>query len=151
MPPRKEEKLKFGEEIAEKIRMLGLFIGREVDMEERLKRMRKSSFILCKRLKNSKLLKTHEAKIVEFCVESTGLLNCSIRPWHAAEIRKLQRYVDKLYRYVWGNRKNQPLREMQEKKVNTFQVRKDLWVGSLEMKIEKKDIRKDRTCVKEEE
>ena len=94
--------MKFGEESAEKIIMLGVFIGREVDTEERLKRMRKSSFILRKRLKNSKLSKKHQAKIVELCVESTGLFNCSIRPWHAAEIRKLQRYVDKLYRYVWS-------------------------------------------------
>ena len=98
--PEKEKELKFGEESAEKIRMLGVFIGRRVDMEERLKRMRKSSFILRRRLKNSKLSKKHQAKIVELCVESTGLFNCSVRPWHAAEIRKLQRYVDKLYRYV---------------------------------------------------
>ena len=54
--------------------MLGVFIGRGVDMEERLKRMRKSSFILRKRLKNSKLSKKHQARIVELCVESTGLL-----------------------------------------------------------------------------
>ena len=52
--PEKEEELTFGEESAEKIRRLGVFIGRGVDMEERLKRMRKSSFILRKRLKNSK-------------------------------------------------------------------------------------------------
>ena len=138
--PEKEEELKFGEENAEKLRMLGVFIGRGVDMEERLKRMRKSTFILRKRLKNSKLSKKHHAKIVELCVESTGLFNCGIRPWHAAEIRKLQRYVDKLYRYVWSDKKKQPLREMQEKKVNMFQVRKDLGVGSLEMKIEKRTL-----------
>ena len=66
--------------------------------------------------------------------------NCSIRPWHAAEIQKLQRYADKLYRYVSSDKKKQPLREMQEKKVNMFQVRKDLGVGSLEMKIEKRTL-----------
>jgi len=132
--PEKEEELTFGEESAERIRMLGIFIGRGVDVEERLKRMRKSSFILRKRLKNSKLSKRHQAKVVELCVESTGLFNCSIRPWHTAEIRKLQRYVDKLYRYVWSDKKKQPLREMQEKRVNMFQVRKTLGVGSLEMK-----------------
>ena len=137
MPPRKEEELKFGKESAEKIRMIGVFIGREVDMEERLKRMRKSSFILRKRLKNSKLSKKHQAKFVELCVESTDLFSCSIRLWHTVEMRKLQRYVDKLYRYVWSDKKKQPLREMQEKKVNMFQVRKTLGVGSLEMKIEK--------------
>ena len=138
--PEKEEELTFGEESAERIRMLGIFIGRGVDVEERLKRMRKSSFILRKRLKNSKLSKRHQAKVVELCVESTGLFNCSIRPWHTAEIRKLQRYVDKLYRYVWSDKKKQPLREMQEKRVNMFQVRKTLGVGSLEMKIEKRTL-----------
>ena len=34
--------------------------------------------------------------------------------------------------------KKQPLREMQDKRVNMFQVRKTLEVGSLEMKIEKR-------------
>ena len=53
--------------------MQGIFIGRGVDVEERLKRMRKSSFILRKRFKNSKLSKRHQAKIVELCIESTGL------------------------------------------------------------------------------
>ena len=138
--PDKEEELRFGEESAEKIRMLGVFIGRGVDVEERLKRMRKSSFILRKRIKNSKLSKRHQAKIVELCVESSGLFNCSIRPWHVAEIRKLQRYIDKLYRYIWSNKKKQPLREMQEKGVNMFQVRKTLGVGSLELKIEKRTL-----------
>ena len=138
--PEKEEELTFGEESAERIRMLGIFIGRGVDVEERLKRMRKSSFSLRKRLKNSKLSKRHHAKVVELCVESTGLFNCSVRPWHTAEIRKLQRYVDKLYRYVWNDKKKQPLREMQEKRVNMFQVRKTLGVGSLEMKIEKRTL-----------
>ena len=132
--------MKFGEESSERIRMLGLFIGRGVHVGERLKRMRKSSFILRKRLKKSKLSKRHQAKIVELCVESTGLLNCTIRPGHAAEIRKLQRYVDKLYRHVWSDKKKQPLRAMQEKRVNTFQVRKTLGVGSLEMKIEKRTL-----------
>ena len=118
--PEKEEEVKFGEQSAERIRMLGVFIGRGVDVEERLKRMRKSSFILRKRLKSSKLSKRHQAKIVELCVESTGLFNCSIRPWHSAEIRKLQSYVNKLYRYVWSDKEKQPLREMQEKGVNMF-------------------------------
>ena len=103
--PEKEEELRFGEESAEKIRMLGVFIGRGVDMEERLKRMRKSSFMACSR-----------------------------------DTKFLQRYVDKLCRYVWSDKKKQPLREMQEKKVNMFQVGKDLGVGSLEMKIEKRTL-----------
>ena len=49
----KEEELKFGEESTERIRMLGVFIGRGADVKERLKRLRKSSVILRKRLKNS--------------------------------------------------------------------------------------------------
>ena len=106
--------------------------------------MRKSSFILRKRLKNAKLSKRHQAKIVELCLESSSLFNCSIKPWHAAKIRKLQRYVDKLYRYIWSNKKKQPLREMQEKGVNMFQVRKTLGVGSLELKIEKQTLERLR-------
>ena len=39
----KEEELRFREESAEKIMLLRVFIGRGVDLEERLKRMRKSS------------------------------------------------------------------------------------------------------------
>ena len=65
-------------------------------MKDRLKRMRKSSFILRKRLKSSKLSKRHQAKTVELYIESNGLSNCSTRPWHAAEIRRLQSSVDKL-------------------------------------------------------
>ena len=37
-------------------------------------------------------------------------------------------------------KEKQPLREMQEKKVNIFQVRKNLGVGRLEMKIEKRTL-----------
>ena len=85
--------------------MLGVFIGKGLDVKERLNRMRKSSFILRKRLKNSKLSKTHQASIVELCMESSDLFSCSMRPWNAAEIRKLQRYVDKRYRYIWSNKK----------------------------------------------
>lgn len=40
----KEEELRFEEESAERIRMLGVFIGRGVDMEERHNRMTKSNF-----------------------------------------------------------------------------------------------------------
>ena len=36
--PDKEEELRIGEESAEKIRMLGVFIERGVDVEERLKK-----------------------------------------------------------------------------------------------------------------
>ena len=144
--PDKEGELRFGEESAEKIRMQGVFIGRGVDVEGRPKRLKTNSFILRKRLENSKISKRHQAKILELCVEFSSLFNCSIRLWHAVETRKLQGDIDKLYRYIWSKKKKQSLREMQEKGVNIFQVRKTLGVGSLELKIEKGHYKGSDMC-----
>ena len=46
--------------------------------------------------------------------------------------------MDKCYRYVWSNRREQPLRRMQELGVNMWDLRSKLGVKSVRWKIEKR-------------
>ena len=124
----------------DEIRVLGSYSDRTTDVKKRLERMRKQSFSVRRWLKRSKIPRTVQAKVVEATVESTGLFDCGIRPWNAREIKKLQSEVDKIYRHIWSNKKKPPLKEMQEKKMNMYAVRRELKVGSLAKKIEMRSL-----------
>ena len=85
--PDKEEHLLFGE--SESIRMLGSFVGRRKDNQERLKRARQGVWKVKKRLWKTKTSKINQARIVEVIVDSSVLFDCTVRPWNIAEISKL--------------------------------------------------------------
>jgi hypothetical protein len=63
-----------------------------------------------------------------------------IQAYH--EIKKLQSNVDKIYRHIWSSKNKQPLREMEEKGVNMFKVRKLLGVDSIGLKIEHRTLQR---------
>ena len=134
----KEESLIFGYEGSEKIRMLGVWMGEGEDVKQRLKRAGMSWSKVKNRLKGSKLSKKMQAKIVEACVESTLLFDCQTRTWHQSEIKKLQSLMDRQYRYIWSNKRKPPLIQMQEEHVNMQDVRNQLGVKSVRIKIEKR-------------
>ena len=46
--------------------------------------------------------------------------------------------MDRCYRYIWGNKRQPPLIQMQEERKNMFDVRAELGVKSIRWKIEKK-------------
>ena len=79
-----------------------------------------------------------QARVIEACVESSLLFDCQVRTWTVGEIKRMQKFVDKAYRYVWRRRDRAPLVQMQEEGVNMVDVRRELGVRSLRWKIEKR-------------
>jgi len=82
------------------------------------------------------LPKVTQAKVFEACVESTMLFNFAVRPFLAKEVKSFQRFCDKKYRYIWSDRKGEPLRQMQEYGINMADIRNQLQVSSIRTKIE---------------
>ena len=134
----KEERLMFGEEEGESIRMLGCYIGPKEDVKQRIKRARYAWSKVRPRLKGSRLTKKTQARIIEACVESTLLFDCQTRTWQQQEVKRLQSTMDKMYRYVWSNKTKPPLIQMQEQHTNMQDIRNELEIKSVRLKVEKR-------------
>ena len=93
---------------------------------------------MAKPLKGSRMSKKWQARVVEACVESSLLYDCSARMWYKKDMKRLQQWIDKCYRYVWSDRNGEPLRQMQARGVNMQDVRSLLNVKSVRWKIEKR-------------
>ena len=102
----------------------------------RLHRAGKVWSTIRKRFIKCKLSKTTQAKVFEACVESIMLFNVAVRPISAREIKSLQRFCDNKYRYIWSDRKSEPLRQMQEYGINMVDIRNQLQVSSVRTKVE---------------
>ena len=92
----------------------------------------------CEWLKGSRLSKRWQGRIVQACVESSLLYDCQARVWYKRDVNKLQRWMDKCYRYVWSDRNGEPLRQMAERHENMTDVRQRLGIKSVEWKIERR-------------
>ena len=137
----KEEILIFGTEEGDKIRMLGSYMGDKVDIQQRKKRAGNAWSKVKKQLKNSRMSKKLQARIVEAMVESTLLFDSSVRPWFVRDIKKLQSQVDKMYRHIWC--KNQaPLIKMQEEGINMQDIRNKLGIKTIRWKVEKRVLQR---------
>lgn len=134
----KEEYLEFGSPESEEIRMLGCYMGMKKDVDMRVRRARTAWFKVKKRLQTAKISKRLQARVIEACVESTILFDCQVRTWQVGEIKRLQSTVDRYYRYVWGRRNTPPLIQMQQEGRNMQDVRNELGVKSIRLKIEKR-------------
>ena len=134
----KEEAVDFGGEGSGDIRMLGTWLGWKEDIDKRLARAGKSWFKLKSRLVGSKMSKRMQARIVETCVESSLLFDCQVRVWQVRELNRMQRFMDRIYRYVWSRKTKPPLIQMQDESKNMFDVRKELGVMSVRWKVEKR-------------
>ena len=53
-----------------------------------------------------KLSKKTKATVVETCVES--LFNSAVKPFAKSETKRIQSWIDKRYRYIWSNKKEEP-------------------------------------------
>ena len=82
--------------------------------------------------------KRWQARVVEACVESSVLYDCQARVWYKRDMKRVQSWLDKCYRYVWSDRNGQPLMQMQAKGENMTDVRERLGVKSAVWKIEKR-------------
>ena len=89
-------------------------------------------------LKGTSLSKRWQARVVEACVESSLLYDCQARVWYKRDMKKLQQFMDKCFRYVWSDRNGEPLRQMAERGMNMQDVRSRLGVKSVRWKIEKR-------------
>ena len=87
----KEERLRFGEETMENIRMLGLCVGWKEDLKQRKRRAGAAWSKLKLQLKGTKISKQLQGQIVEACIESTMLFDCSVRHWYKKDIKQLQK------------------------------------------------------------
>ena len=134
----KEEELIFGTEEGEKIRMLGSYIGNREDIKQRVKRANGAWAKTKRRLKGSKLSKKMQARIVEACVESTLLFDCQVRTWQIGEMKQLQKTIDRMYRNIWSRKYCPPLIQMQQEQKNMQDIRNELGVKSVRLKIEKR-------------
>ena len=127
-----------GDEDSEGIRMLGSWMGPEADIRNRIRRANGLWAKVRGQLKGSRLSKRCQARIVEGCVESGLLFDSSIRVWWGKDIKILQSWIDRKYRYIWGIRNGEPLRQMQARGENRWDVRARLGVKSVRWKIEKR-------------
>ena len=134
----KEEELEFGTEEGGKVRVLGSWVDSKMDVKNRIKRAGKAWWTVKNGLKGSQLSKRWQARIVQACVESSLMYDCQARVWYKRDMKKLQSWMDKCYRYVWSDRNGAPLRQMQERHLNMSDVRERLNVRSIECKIEKR-------------
>ena len=136
----KKEKMEFGERDSEEIRMLGTYMGNEHDTNMRIKRAARTWMQIKKRFMKCKLSKKTHAKVVETCVESTILLNSAVRPFSKSEAKRIQSWIDKRYRYIWSNKKEEPLRQMERNRMNMQDVRNELDVKIIRSKTEKSHL-----------
>ena len=136
----KEEELDFGEESAEGVRMLGCWMGWKKDIDNRIARAGKAWFRLKMRLVGSTLSKKMQARIVETCVESALLFDCHTRVWYVSELKRLQKFMDRKYRYVWSRKTKPPLIQMEEEGKKMEDVRAELGVKSVRWKVEKRAL-----------
>ena len=120
--PAKEERMELGSNTG--IRVLGSYCNRKVDTAKRTERMMKASFLVKRRLVNSKLSKGTPAKVAEAIIEVTGLINCAIRLWSQAVTRRLRGTSDKKYRYNWSSKIELLLKEMTRTNTNMYGIRR---------------------------
>ena len=118
----KEEVLEFGTEEGDEVRILGGRMGEKEDVRNRIRRAGMLWGNVRGWLKGSRLSKRLQGRIVQACVESSLLYDCHARVWYKRDGNKLQRWMDKCYRYVWSDRNGEPLRQMAERHVNMTDV-----------------------------
>ena len=87
-----------------------------------------------------KFSKKMQAKVVETCMESTILFNAAVRPFSKSETKGIQSWIDKRYRYIWSNKKEEPLRQMERNHLNMQDVGNELDVMTIRSKIEKSHL-----------
>ena len=119
----KEECLDFCMEESDSIRVLGSWVGAKEDVNMWLRRAGGLWAKVKEQLKNTRLSKRWQARIVQACVESALLFDCQAIVWWKKDVMRLQKWMDKCWRYVWSNRNGEPLRQMQARGENMHDVR----------------------------
>ena len=93
-----------------------------------------------KEIHEGKLSKKTQAKVVETCVGSAIFFNSAVRSFSQSETKIIQSCIDKRYRYLWSNKKEEPLRQMERNRMNMQDMRNELEVITIRSKIEKSHL-----------
>ena len=116
-------------------------MGEKEDVRNRIKRAGMLWWNVKGLLRGSRLSMRWQERTVQACVESSLLYDCQSRVWYKRDVNKLQRWMDKCYRYVWSDRNGEPLRQISERHENMTAVRQRLGIKSVEWKIERRGDR----------
>ena len=95
----KKEVLEFGTNEGASVWVLESWMGVE-DINNRNRRAGMLWGRVKEWLKGTCLSKRLQARVVGACVESSLLYDCQARVWYKRDIRKLQQWMDRCYRYV---------------------------------------------------
>ena len=71
-------------------------------------------------------------------------MTVNARVWYKGELKKVQKWIAKCYRYMWSDRNGQLLRQMSERLVNMVNVKKRLCAKSFAWKVEKRWLERIR-------
>ena len=93
----KEEVLEFGTEAEGEIRVLGSWLGEEADIRNRTRRAGMLWARVKSWLRESRMSKRWQARVVEACVESRLMYDCQSRVWYKRGIR-IQSWMDRCYK-----------------------------------------------------
>ena len=116
--------MEFETEECENLRIFGSWAGDRADARNRMRRIGWIWSGVKGWLKKPLLPKRKQARVVEASLESTVLHECHARVWYKRELKEVQQWMNKCYRYVSSDRNGQPLRQMSEWGVNIGDVRK---------------------------
>ena len=67
-------------------------------------------------------------------------IDAAVRPLQKRELKKLQQWMDKRYRYTWSHHKEAPLNTMQRTSQNMQDIRNLLGRKSVQWKVEKRSL-----------
>ena len=81
-------------EESDSLRVLGSWVGTKEDVNMRLRRVGGLWAEVKEQLKNTRLSKRWQARIVQACVESALLFDCQARVWWKKDVMRLQKLID---------------------------------------------------------
>ena len=135
----KEGKLVFGESQSALTRMLGFWVDPKTDTRNRISRAAKLWAKMKPLLPKSRPSKCHQALIIQACVETGLLFDAATRSWQIREMKSMQSWIDRAAtRFVWSNIKEAPIKWLKRTHINMQDIRNDLGITLVELKIEKR-------------
>ena len=73
-------------------------------------------------------------------MESTILFNSTVRPSSQSETKIIQSWIDRRYRYIWSNTKEEHLKKMERNHMNMQDIRNELDVMTIRSKTGKSHL-----------
>ena len=74
----------------------------------------------------------------QMSAEGKARRDCQVRTWRVSELNRMQRFMDRAYRYVWRKGNEPPLMQMQREGKNMADIQCELGVMLIWWKVEKR-------------